>query len=103
MRTIGLTTLLAAALLTTPALADQQFCGPEGTLEIHPTSFTYKPYDPADKTKVALTTAHTTFGHDFLAAARAGRAVGFMPDAQAHYSVYYKFTTPKWLGWKECR
>ena len=56
MRTIALATLLAGGLLTTPALADQKFCGPEGTLEVHATSFTYKPHDSGDKTKVALAT-----------------------------------------------
>ena len=95
--------MLVLALLTTPALAAQKFCCPEGTLEIHATSFTYKPYDPGDKTGVALATIHTKFGHDLLVVLRAGRGVGFMPDAHAHYTVDYNFPQPKWPGWVECK
>jgi hypothetical protein len=96
-------TLLAIA--PSVAYSAQRFCSPQGTFEINPTSFTYRPAesnDPNDRV-VNATKRRLAVGFDELQITRADGAMAkFVPDDKANYVPSTAGIAKKWNGWRAC-
>jgi hypothetical protein len=94
------------ALAPSAASASQRFCSPQGTFEINPTSFAYKPAEssvPNDRV-VKAAKRRLAVGFDELQITRTdGATVKFVPDDKAIYAPSTAGFAKKWPGWRSCQ
>jgi len=98
-------TIVFVAFVPSVAFASQRFCSPQGTFEINPTSFNYKPADTSVSNDriVNGTKRRLAVGFDELQITRTdGATVKFVPDDKAIYAPSTAGFAKKWTGWRTC-